>query len=593
MPPNRYLHIKLFDQMAVRPFAAPDALGLVDLLYRAHGFTWRGAERAYDPDALAARLAGPGAAAFVATDVTGRLLGAILLEPAGGAAEAGDLVLEPLALEPGARAAEIGARLVEAARAEALARGAARVCGSVEPRHPFARALAAERLLPLAVEPGAHPPEVTLRGLEAGAARSERGTLLCGGWIFDRRRRPVYLPARHAAIVRELYALHGLEREFRAPSAAGRAANVTSEVEVSVREAWLSARVDVRTAGRDLAERLEAVKRELDAGLIEHVDLRLPLDQPLDLEGVEALGFFFCGIDPAAPGGDRLRLAALARPVDLARVAVEPAAAPLLRYTAGLAPRPRPPRERDRTPAVAPPPPDAGSDAVRRLSAGLAHEINNPLHIILGSAYYLKQRLRDGQAAEAEEHISTIESEVARIAKILAGLERYAAPARDGFTPLDPAQLLEHALAALAPLAEARRVPLATRVGPDLPPVRGERSQLEEAFFQLGKNAIEASPEGRTVTVEARAEGGAVAIAFRDGGPGIDPADLPHVFEPFFTRKDPGAGTGLGLAIARSIVETHGGAVEIESRPGEGTTARIRLPAQDAVALSSKGEIEP
>jgi signal transduction histidine kinase len=125
-----------------------------------------------------------------------------------------------------------------------------------------------------------------------------------------------------------------------------------------------------------------------------------------------------------------------------------------------------------------------------------------------------------------------------------------------------------------------------------LSPVLGNAPQVEQALAQILLNAVDASPQGGEVAIDARREGQQAVIVVRDRGPGIAPEDLPHVFEPFFTRKEPGKGVGLGLAIARSIVESHGGTIEVESdRSVGGTLARVRLPM--AAQPASAGKPEP
>jgi signal transduction histidine kinase/ribosomal protein S18 acetylase RimI-like enzyme len=589
---NRYLHVKLIDQVAVRPFAPADALGVVDLLYKTYGYTYRGAEHVYDPDAAAAHFARPGAAALVATDASGRILGFVAFSPLGP----DEAEIDGLAVDPGDRRGEVAKRLA-AAMFELASRRARKVVTSLVTRHAHAqRAVIPVGFRPLALEVGAHPPDLAFRALERPGEARPRETFLYGGWFFGepagpdaRRTRPIYLPPRHAAIVREILAQAGIEREPQDP-ARGPASEAASEIEVDLRESWLSAQLDVARPGRDLVERIEALKRDLDDGFVEHVELRLPLDHPAaataDLDRIEALGFFFSGIDPGLAGGDRLRLTALARPLDFARLRIEPSAQSLARYVEACAPAAV---RVTAVPARGEPAPSG--DAVRRLSAGLAHEINNPLNIILGSTYYLKQRLRDGKAVEADEQIRSIEVEVSRIAKLLENLERYANPERPAALPLDPERPLASALALVEGLAKARGVALARRFAGGLGPVRGDPAQLEQVFVQVALNAIDASPAGAEVTVETRRDGPWALVLVRDRGRGIAAEDLPHVFEPFFTKKEPGQGTGLGLSIARALAQAHGGEVEVESRDGDGTLARVRLPV--AADAPRNGEAAP
>ncbi|MGH7298494.1 MAG: ATP-binding protein, partial [Polyangiaceae bacterium] len=104
-------------------------------------------------------------------------------------------------------------------------------------------------------------------------------------------------------------------------------------------------------------------------------------------------------------------------------------------------------------------------------------------------------------------------------------------------------------------------------------------------------NAVDASPPGAEVAVDVHRDGESAVIAVRDRGPGIAPEDLPRLFEPFFTRKEPGKGVGLGLTIARSVIEAHGGSIEVENdRSAGGATARVRLPLALPQAPASGAE---
>ena len=122
-------------------------------------------------------------------------------------------------------------------------------------------------------------------------------------------------------------------------------------------------------------------------------------------------------------------------------------------------------------------------------------------------------------------------------------------------------------------------IELLLEVAPDLPRVGADRAQLEQALLNLVSNAVDAMPSGGRLKLAARRHDSGVTLVVADSGDGILAEDLPRVFDPLYTTKPPGKGTGLGLAIVREVVEAHGGSVELESRPGEGTTALVCLPA--------------
>jgi len=121
--------------------------------------------------------------------------------------------------------------------------------------------------------------------------------------------------------------------------------------------------------------------------------------------------------------------------------------------------------------------------------------------------------------------------------------------------------------------------------------VFADRNLLETLLLTLLSNALDAVPAGGEIRLSCRQSPGTVGFTVRDNGCGISPAHLEHVFEPFFTTKEPGKGTGLGLAIARNVVMEHGGTIEIESRPGEGTTAIVDLPL--AEVTENVGRVAP
>ncbi len=112
-----------------------------------------------------------------------------------------------------------------------------------------------------------------------------------------------------------------------------------------------------------------------------------------------------------------------------------------------------------------------------------------------------------------------------------------------------------------------------------MPPVSGDRKSLQQVFLNLFINAIQAMPGGGTLRIDVHAgDGHALKIDVRDTGVGIDPNNLPHIFDPFYTTKEVGRGTGLGLSVTYGIVEKHGGHIEAHSQKGEGTVFTITLP---------------
>jgi signal transduction histidine kinase len=208
-----------------------------------------------------------------------------------------------------------------------------------------------------------------------------------------------------------------------------------------------------------------------------------------------------------------------------------------------------------------------------RLSAGIAHEVGNPLAAIANYAEILRRRGADADAVAGIEH------EVGRIDRIVRGLLSYARPQSAAREPLDPGMVVQGVVRLLGDQGVLRDVRVDVRVEPVLHRVAGDRVLLEQALVNLLLNAVDAAGPGGRVVVQVRTAAGGVGIEVRDSGPGV-PLELgDRVFEPFVTTKGPGKGTGLGLAIAHRIVEDHGGRIAI-GRAEEGGAAFVcMLPA--------------
>lgn len=212
-----------------------------------------------------------------------------------------------------------------------------------------------------------------------------------------------------------------------------------------------------------------------------------------------------------------------------------------------------------------------------QMAASVAHQVGTPLNVISGYVQMLRAKQDDG--SPDAERLRTIQEQIARVTTIVqALLDRTRRPAL-ALNPLAPGELLEGLAELVRPSLVGRGIELDLEVAPGLPKVGADRVQLEQALLNLVSNAVDAMPSGGRLSLAARPDGDRVALVVTDTGDGIPPEDLPRVFDPLYTTKPPGKGTGLGLPILREIVEAHGGAVRLESRAGEGTTAVVRLPS--------------
>jgi two-component system, NtrC family, sensor histidine kinase HydH len=220
--------------------------------------------------------------------------------------------------------------------------------------------------------------------------------------------------------------------------------------------------------------------------------------------------------------------------------------------------------------------------ALGQLSAGLAHELRNPLGTIKASAEML-QRSVAAENEVAREVSGFIASEVDRSNSLITRFLDFARPLQLRLDKADLGQTLDRAVAAAE--RESARVAIYKNFDPAIPPFPFDAELLERVFFNLIVNAAQATQPGGAVTVKTRATDGNVEVAVIDRGSGIEPKNLDNIFNPFFTTKP--QGVGLGLAIVSKIVDQHGGKIAVESEPGKGSVFHVFLPIAGAVAETS------
>jgi signal transduction histidine kinase len=211
-----------------------------------------------------------------------------------------------------------------------------------------------------------------------------------------------------------------------------------------------------------------------------------------------------------------------------------------------------------------------------QMAASVAHQIGTPLNVISG--YVQMLRARHGEGSPDAERLRAIQEQIVRVTAIVQSLLDHTRRPALTLRPLAPAELVEGLAELVRPSLVGSGIDLAVDAPASLPPVGVDRAQIEQALLNLVTNAVDAMPEGGRLELAARPGDGGVLLVVKDTGVGIAPEDLSRVFDPLFTTKAPGKGTGLGLPILREVVEAHGGTVRLESRPGEGTTAVVRLP---------------
>lgn len=217
--------------------------------------------------------------------------------------------------------------------------------------------------------------------------------------------------------------------------------------------------------------------------------------------------------------------------------------------------------------------------AVGELAAGIAHEIRNPLASISGSVQVLSNELTVGSAERRLMEI--IVSESNRLSKILEDFLRFVRPQEPRFADFDVATAVTEVMDLFRlsdEVSDAHRIEV--QVSPPRSVLSGDRDQIQQIIYNIAKNAVRAMAAGGTLSVLGREEDAWYSIRFTDTGRGMSEEELGRLFTPFSTAFD--GGTGLGMAIVRRIVEEHGGAIDAESRPGEGTAVTVLLPRRSA-----------
>jgi signal transduction histidine kinase len=211
--------------------------------------------------------------------------------------------------------------------------------------------------------------------------------------------------------------------------------------------------------------------------------------------------------------------------------------------------------------------------AIGQVSAGVAHELRNPLNVVKTSVYYLLNA-RNPTKEKTAEHLERIGKHVDLADSVITALSRFAKMPAPDLRPCPVEQCIREAMD-VNPVGEAVSVVL--DFPPGLPPVLVDRDQVRIVFGNLIRNARDAMPRGGTLTIAGRAAGDDVEVDVTDTGVGMAPEVLARIMEPLYSTK--ARGLGLGLSIARAILDKSGGALRVTSTPGRGSTFTVRLKA--------------
>jgi PAS domain S-box-containing protein len=214
------------------------------------------------------------------------------------------------------------------------------------------------------------------------------------------------------------------------------------------------------------------------------------------------------------------------------------------------------------------------------LAAGMAHQINNPVGAILLGAEYGLQLAAEAPESDPElvDALRDIANEAVRCRRIVRSVLKFSRNESSERWEADLRDAIERAGDAVRVQAQQHGAKLMIARMPERLPVVMNPIEIEQVLVNLIHNAMQAGPRGVSIQISARRLGSRVRVEIRDDGHGIDAADLEHVFEPFFTTRLGEGGTGLGLSVAHGISHDHGGLLEIESAPGDGTRVSLELP---------------
>lgn len=215
--------------------------------------------------------------------------------------------------------------------------------------------------------------------------------------------------------------------------------------------------------------------------------------------------------------------------------------------------------------------------AMGELTAGVAHEVRNPLGVIKASVQLLEDANCDAQRIHNSAEV--IKQEIDRLDKVVKALLDFGRPSTPTMTRIDVTEIVRDVVLFTDRFAKQSNVKIETDLPEGLPEVMGDPDQLKQVFLNLVTNAVQAmEAQGGTISVSGRSTNGYLEVTVADNGPGIPQEDLSKVFDPFFTKR--AEGTGLGLTIVHRILDEHDGHIEVESGP-QGTKFVVSLPAMD------------
>ncbi|MBU1087901.1 MAG: two-component sensor histidine kinase, partial [Candidatus Omnitrophica bacterium] len=216
------------------------------------------------------------------------------------------------------------------------------------------------------------------------------------------------------------------------------------------------------------------------------------------------------------------------------------------------------------------------------LSAGIAHEINNPLGVILGHAQMLIKELKEKKSLdnpqESIQMLETIESYTRRCSYIINSLIQFAREKQMQLISVDINQTIENALIFTQNRIVNKNIGIIKNFGENLASIQADQIQLEQVFINIILNADASMPQGGSLKISTQSASDQIKVLFEDNGEGISKDNINRIFEPFFSTKDHGKGSGLGLSLSYGIIQAHGGDIKIISKKNKGTLVEVFLP---------------
>jgi signal transduction histidine kinase len=231
--------------------------------------------------------------------------------------------------------------------------------------------------------------------------------------------------------------------------------------------------------------------------------------------------------------------------------------------------------------------------AVGTLTAGVAHELNNPINNIMLTAALLEEDYADYTDDERLDLARDLVRESERAQRIVRNLLDFARDSDIDIDALDIREIVEDTLRLASNQIKLAKVKVKGEITENLPPLYGDRQQIQQVFLNIVLNALDAMPGGGTLSIslDVTDDRECVVVAFKDTGTGIPDEQLERVFDPFFSSKGKGKGTGLGLSVSRNIIRQHGGDIRVRSALGEGSTFTVVLPVTKVPADLSAGAV--